>query len=194
MKILGILGLAWTLTLPLAAFGQGTVPQFVTYRSSGTTTSWVQIASSPMQQCRVVQAIASSDLAGANLLFSSGVTPVTVTYSNALGTTVSVGYTNGFGPAGQLCTLERAGTILTNMQIASFTGSTNIVFTYNIPATVPGDQIYTMSTPVKLWVGVFTNRPFSGEAVYVGNKGRPVQVLLNGTSACSIDALTVKFE
>ena len=189
-RIISILGLAGTLALP--ALGQ-TVPTFVTYTGSGTTTAWVQCASSPMQQIRVVQAIASSDLAGANLLFSSGTVPNTITKSNALGTTIDVAYTNGFA-VGDLVILEKADGTVTNAQITAFTGATNIVFGFNIPQTLPGDQIYKMSTPVKLWVGVFTNRVYSGEAIFVGNRGRPVQVLVNGTSACSLDAITARYE
>jgi len=189
-RIISILGLAGTLALP--ALGQS-VPTFVSYTGSGTTTAWVQCASSPMQQIRVVQAIASSDLAGANLLFSSGTVPNTITKSNALGATIDVAYTNGFA-VGDLVILEKANGTVTNAQITAFTGATNIVFGFNIPQTLPGDQIYKMSTPVKLWVGVFTNRVYSGEAIFVGNRGRPVQVLVNGTSACSLDAITARYE
>ena len=189
-RIISILGLAVTLALP--ALGQS-VPAFVSYTGSGTTTAWVQCASSPMQQIRVVQAIASSDLAGANLLFSSGTVPNTITKSNALGTTIDVAYTNGFA-VGDLVILEKANGTVTNAQITAFTGATNIVFGFNIPQTQPGDQIYKMSTPVKLWVGVFTNRVYSGEAIFVGNRGRPVQVLVNGTSSSSLDAITARYE
>ena len=189
-KIISILGLAGTLALQ--ALGQS-VPVFVSYTGSGTTTAWVQCASSPMQQIRVVQAIASSDLAGANLLFSSGTVPNTITKSNALGATIDVAYTNGFA-VGDLVILEKANGTVTNAQITAFAGATNIVFGFNIPQTLPGDQIYKMSTPVKLWVGVFTNRVYSGEAIFVGNRGRPVQVLVNGTSACSLDAITARYE
>jgi hypothetical protein len=189
-KLLAIAGLV--VMLALSALGQA-VPTFLTFTGSGTTTAWVQCASSPMQQVRIVQAIASSDLAGANLLFSTGIVPNTITKSNVLGTTIDVSYTNGFG-VGDLVVLEKINGTVTNAQITAFTGATNIIFGFNIPATVPGDQIYKMSTPVKLWVGVFTNRVYSGEAIFVGNRGRPVQVLVNGTSACSLDAITAHYE
>jgi hypothetical protein len=191
-RIISIFGLAGTLALPITAPGQW-VPTFVTYTGSGTTTAWVQCASSPMQQVRIVQASASSDLASANMLFSSGTVPNTITKSNVLGTKIDVAYTNGFA-VGDLVILEKATGTVTNAQITAFTGATNITFGFNIPATVPGDQIYKMSTPVKLWVGVVTNRVFSGEAIFVGNRGRPVQVLVNGTSACSLDAITARYE
>ena len=190
-KILLTAALAVGLAIP--ALAQYTVPTFTTLSASGTTTSTVQFASSPFHQVRVVQASVSSDLAGANLTFRTGVTPLTVTKTNAAGTTIDVAYTNGF-TVGDFVMVETAAGVLTNGQIASFTGATNIVFGQNVCATVPGDQVYKLSSPVTLWIGVFTNRTFSGEAIYVGNRGRPVLVKVNGTSACSLDAITARYE
>ena len=192
-KLFSIIVAAVVVCLAMPARAQYTVPTFVTLAASGTTTSVVYFASSPAQQIRVVQTIASSDLASANLLLSTGVTPLSITKSNASGTTIDVAYTNGFTTGDQVV-LETAAGVITNQAIASFTGSTNIVFANNVPITRPGDQIYKMSTPVKLWVGVFTNRAMAGEAIFVGNRGRPVQVLLNGTSANSLDAVTGRYE
>jgi len=192
-KLFSIIVAAVVVCLAMPARAQYTVPTFVTLAASGTTTSVVYFASSPAQQIRVVQTIASSDLASANLLLSTGVTPLSITKSNASGTTIDVAYTNGFAVGDQVV-LETAAGVITNQAIASFTGSTNIVFANKVPITRIGDQIYQMSTAVKLWTGVFTNRVLSGEAIYVGNKGRPVQVLLNSTSAGSLDAITARYE
>ena len=192
-KLFSIIVAAVVVCLAMPARAQYTVPTFVTLAASGTTTSVVYFASAPAQQIRIVQTIASSDLASANLLLSTGVTPLSITKTNTAGTTIDVAYTNGFTTGDQVV-LETAAGVITNQAIASFTGSTNIVFANNVPITRPGDQIYKMSTPVKLWTGVFTNRVLSGEAIYVGNKGRPVQVLLNSTSAGSLDAITARYE
>jgi hypothetical protein len=118
---------------------------------------------------------------------------LSITKSNALGTTIDVAYTNGFA-VGDIVLLEKQTGVITNAQIASFTGATNIVFTYNIPQTLAGDQIYKLGAATTLWVGVQTNRNFQGEAIFVGNRGRPVQVLVNGTSACSLDSITARYE
>ena len=192
-KLFSIIVAAVVVCLAMPARAQYTAPTFVTLAASGTTTSVVYFASAPAQQIRVVQTIASSDLASANLLLSTGVTPLSITKSNASGTTIDVAYTNGFAVGDQVV-LETAAGVITNQAIASFTGSTNIVFANKVPITRIGDQIYQMSTAVKLWTGVFTNRVLSGEAIYVGNKGRPVQVLLNSTSAGSLDAITARYE
>jgi len=184
-------GLAAGLVIP--ALGQYTAPTFVTQTASGTSTAVTYFATSPLQQIRIVGAIASSDLASANITFKTGTTPLSITKSNALGTTIDVAYTNGFA-VGDFVLLEKANGVLTNAQIASFTGSTNITFGYNIPQTLVGDQIYKLGTATTLWCGVQTNRNYQGEALFVAQRGRPVQVIVNGTSACSLDSVTARYE
>lgn len=176
-----------------SAWAQYTVPTFVTQTASGTSTSVTYFATSPLQQIRIVGAIASSDLAAANITFKTGTTPLSITKSNALGTTIDVSYTNGFA-IGDHVLIEKASGVITNAQITAFTGATNITFNYNIPQTLVGDQIYKLGTATTLWCGVQTNRNYQGEAIFVGNRGRPVQVIVNGTSACSLDAITARYE
>ncbi|MCX6924554.1 MAG: hypothetical protein NT154_15270 [Verrucomicrobia bacterium] len=190
-KFLILAGLAVGLAVP--ALAQYTVPTYTTLSASGTTTSVVYFATSPAQQVRIVQAFVTSDLATANLSFRTGGTPLTITKTNAAGTTIDVASTNGFA-AGDWVLLEKKTGVITNAVIASFTGATNIVFTYNVPATAIDDQIYKLGTAVNLLVGATTNKTFSGVAIFVGNNGRPVQVYLNGTSACSLDAITARYE
>ena len=90
--------------------------------------------------------------------------------------------------------IETKAGAITNGQIASFGAATNIVLGQNIFATTPGDQLYKLGTVVKFWCGVQTNRNFQGEALFVGQRGRPVQVLVNGTSACALDSITGRYE
>jgi hypothetical protein len=188
-----LLTAALAIGLAISVSAQVGSPTFITQTASGTTTAVTFFATSPTLQTRVVGAIASSDLASANLTFKSGTTPLSITKSNALGTTIDVGYTNGFA-VGNIVLLEKATGVITNAQIASFTGATNIVFSYNIPQTLVGDQIYKLGAATTLWVGVQTNRNYQGEALFVGQRGRPVQVLVNGTSACSLDSITARCE
>ena len=90
--------------------------------------------------------------------------------------------------------LETAPGARTNSTIASFTGSTNITFAQNVLAMVPGDQIYDCGqSPVTLKVGS-GSVTYTGDMIYVGNRGRPVMVKVNGTSACSLDAITARIE
>ncbi|MCX6915756.1 MAG: hypothetical protein NT167_22375 [Verrucomicrobia bacterium] len=187
----GIAGMLALLCIP--ALGQPNVPTYTTLNASGTTTATVYFATSPFMQVRVVTAIASSDLATANLTLRTGVTPLTIIKTNTAGTTIDVAATNGFA-TGDWVLVETAAGVLTNGTIASFTGATNIVFGGNVCATVPGDQIYRLSSPVTLSVGAVTNKTYTGDMIYVGNRGRPVVVKINGTSGCTLDAITARYE
>jgi hypothetical protein len=168
-------------------------PTYATLNASGTTTAVVHFATSPQQQIRIVGAIASSDLAGANIILSGGTTAATCAYTNPIGTSFGVSRTNGFA-VGDFVLIEKASGAMTNGQITAFGAATNIVLGQNIFATQPGDQLYKLDTPVSLWCGVQTNRNFQGEALFVGQRGRPVRVLVNGTSACSLDSVTARYE
>jgi hypothetical protein len=186
------LRLGLTLALAVPVFGQ-TIPTYLTKSSSGTTTAMVHFVTSPMQQVRIVSAFATSDLTGSKMTFWPGNTPQTVTVSNVLGTTVTVAATNGFA-VGDLVILEKASGAGTNATIASFGSTTNLVFTQNVFATVPGDQVYDAgASPTSLSVGS-NSVTLTGDMIYVGNRGRPVVVRVNGTSACSLDAITARYE
>jgi hypothetical protein len=190
-EILLTAALAIGLTIPVTA--QVGSPVFVTQTASGTSTAVTFFATSPTLQMRVVGAIASSDLAASVITFKAGTTPLTITKTNVAGTTIDVAATNGFTVADFVIVETKSGS-LTNAQIASFTGATNIVFTDKVMATVPGDQIYKLGSATTLWVGIYTNRNFQGEAIFVGQRGRPVQVQVTGTSACSLDSITGRYE
>lgn len=188
---LAIIGLL-SLVAGLFSARAQSLPVYTTLSSSGTTTSVLFFASSPLQQCRIVQAIATSDAASSWVTFKTGTTPLSITKSNAADTTIDVARTNGFA-VNDFVILEQSTGWVTNAQIASFTGATNITFKWNVPITLPGDQIYKLGTATALPVGA-ANKVYSGEAIFVGNRGRPIQVIVNGTSACSLDAITGRYE
>jgi len=190
-QILLTAALAVGLAIPSSA--QVASPSFVTQTASGTTTAITFFATSPTLQMRVVGAIASSDLAGSVITFKSGTTPLTITKTNAAGTTIGVAATNGFTVADFVIVETKSG-LLTNAQIASFTGATNIVFTDKIMATVPGDQLYKLGTAATLPVGATAGKNYQGAALFVGQRGRPVQVTVNGTTNCSLDSVTGCYE
>ena len=190
-EILLTAALAIGLTIPVTA--QVGSPVFVTQTASGTSTAVTFFATSPTMQTRVVGAIASSDLAASVITFKAGTTPLTMTKTNVAGTTIDVAATNGFTVADFVIVETKSGS-LTNAQIASFTGATNIVFTDKVMATVPGDQIYKLGTATTLPVGSTSGKNYQGEALFVGQRGRPVQVIVNGTSACSLDSVTAHYE
>jgi len=60
-------------------------------------------------------------------------------------------------------------------------------------AVTAGDQLYKMSTASSLPVGSNTVN-YQGQAIFVGNKGRPVRATLNGTSTNTINSITAAYE
>jgi hypothetical protein len=187
--ILTIAALAIGLSIPARV---QTVPTYTTLTASGSTTAVVYFATSPFQQVRIVNAFATSDLSTGKMTFYTGITPMTVAYTNAAGTSVGVAATNGF-TVGTWVLIETAAGVRTNGMIASFGAATNIVFAQGVCATTPGDQIYSLTSPVTLPVGS-ASVTYTGDALYVGNRGRPVMVRVNGTSACSLDTITGRYE
>jgi hypothetical protein len=169
-NILLTAALAIGLTIPVAA--QVGSPVFVTQTASGTSTAVTFFATSPTLQTRVVGTIASSDLAGSVITFKSGTTPLTITKTNVAGTTINVAATNGFTVADFVIVETKSGS-LTNAQIASFTGATNIVFTDKVMATVPGDQVYKLGTAVTLPVGATTGKNYQGRGAVRGAARAP---------------------
>lgn len=170
-----------------------TVPTFVTSTAQGSSSATVYFASQPLQQVRIVGAIASSDLSSSTIAFATGITPHSVTYSNASGTSIYIDATNGWAASDVLVIEGKNGT--TNVTISSFTGSTNITTSASTGfATLPGDQLYKLGTAVTLTVGAKTNVNYQGEAIFVGNRGRPVRAVVTGTSYSSADSITGRYE
>jgi hypothetical protein len=179
------------LALAMPVFGQS--PVYKTVTASGATAATAYLPSSGGLQARVVGVIATSDKAGSVITFTTGSTPATISATNASGTTITVARTNGLAAADVLVIEGVNG--VTNATISSFTGATNITLASNTGfITLPGDQVYKMGTPVTLRIGAVTNASFQGSAIYVGNPGRPIKAVVDGTSAVTIDALSAHYE
>lgn len=187
-KILSIAVLAAGLSVGLA---QQTIPQYASFTATGTTLAEIIIPAQPLQQIRVVGAVVTSDKAGSNLGFQTGNTPYVVGLSNNAGTTVTLTYTNGLSVNTNV--IVSSSTTNASGKISSLSGTTNIVLAAAVFATVPGNEVYTLSGTNTLPVGA-TTISYQGEALFVGNKGRPLRVTCDGTSAVTINSLTVRYE
>ena len=173
------------LGIGLLAFSQS-VPTYTTLPAAGTTLARVNFPTSPMQQIRIVSAVATSDLVGSVLSFYTGGTPQTISQTNVAATAViTVANTNGLA-ASQVLFIEGKNGI-TNLTISSI-AYTNVTLAYNVGFIgLPGDQVYVMSAATTLPVGA-TTANYQGEALFVGNRGRPVSITCNATSAVSFIA------
>jgi hypothetical protein len=180
----------------MARSQQYTVPVYVTKTATGSTLSTAYFPAEPLQQIRVVGAICTSDLAGSVLNLSAGVGAYTV-LSNATSsaTTIYIASTNGLSSGDALVLQTSGGTNAYDTVASNPTISNAVVITasgFGVAVTA-GDQIYKMSTASTIPVGSNTVN-YQGEALYVGNKGRPVRATLNGTSANTINSITACYE
>jgi len=130
------------------------------------------------------------------LSLSSGVGAYTVV-SNAVSsaTTIYIASTNGL-KSGDMLVLQTAAGVNAYDTVASDPAASNaVVITasgFGVAVTA-GDQLYKMSTASSLPVGSNTVN-YQGQAIFVGNKGRPVRATLNGTSTNTINSITAAYE
>jgi hypothetical protein len=171
-----------------------TLPVFVTLNNAGTSASAVFFQSDPQKQIRIVGAIGSSDKAASLLSFRGGVAAYTIGYSNASGTTVTLTSTNGL-VLGSYVMVQRQNGLVTNSTISAIPNNTNVTLSTTTGFfTLPGDELYVMSSPVTLGIGANTNKVYQGDAIYVGTRGRPVWCILDGTSYSSLDSISARYE
>jgi hypothetical protein len=183
--------------LSMARCQNQTMPFWQTATATGSTLSTVYSPAQPLQQIRVVGAICTSDLAGSVLSLSTGVGAYTV-LSNATSsaTTIYIASTNGL-TAGDALVLQTWGaTNGYNTVASSPTVSNALVITAGGfgAAVQAGDQLYKMSAATTIPIGSNGTVNYQGEALFVGNKGRPVRATLNGTSSNTINAITARYE
>jgi len=169
----------------------------MTATATGSTLSTAYFPVQPLQQIRVVGAICTSDLAGSVLSLSTGVGAYTV-LSNATSsaTTIYIASTNGLSSGDALVLQTWGGTNGYDTVASNPAASNAVVITAGGfgAAVSAGDQLYKMSAATTIPVGSNGTVNYQGEALFVGNKGRPVRATLNGTSANTINSITAHYE
>lgn len=147
----------------------------------------VFFASDSVSQIRVVNAIEASDLATSTLGFVLTTTPyaITVANTNTSSTNIIVGGYVGLLTNSYLLYQDAARTTNFFIGVTNLVGGTNIQTCSALPANVAqkvGDEVYLVSLTNTIFVGKGSNVTFSGEAVQVANRGRPLAVIQTGTS------------
>lgn len=170
-------------------------PAFVNKSATGTTSAEVIFPPDPALQIRVVTAFATSDKAASVLSFTTGVGAYVISAANVAGTTITVSQTNGLAPNDFVMVCAANGSTNYVRQISAFGNSTNITLTASTQnATAVGDSVYKMSAATTIKVAA-ASVTYNGDAIYVGSsQGRPVRCVLDGTSACSIDSMSARYE
>lgn len=184
------------------------LPTYRTITATGSTAAIGYFPADPNCQVRVIGYSATSDLASSTVIFASGYGAYFQVLSNATTSSVTnyINTTNGLS-VGQVVLLQHAGTCYPSTVAAllayvngtnSFGAPTNL---YSLKLAsggwgvqaVPYDDIYVMSNVVTIACGATTSVQ-NGDAIYVGNYGRPVSMTLNATSACTINWASAHYD
>lgn len=174
------------------------LPTYKSTSASGSTAATAYFPADPNSQVRVVGYNATSDKAGSVMSFTTGTTAFYVTATNLATSSVTnyINSTNGLANSATLV-VQHAGACYANT-ISSYGTNTSGAFVVLASggwgvATSVNDDVYLMSSATTIPVGATTSVQ-NGEAVYVGNYGRPVKVTLDGTSACAINAISAHYD
>ena len=196
-----------TVGLALVMPSRATLPNYRTFTATNSALkpAQINIPADPNSEIRIVDVSWFSDTNNAALVFTTGSTPFTQTITNMATSSVTnqISGTNGLAP-GQVLVLQHSGICYTNTVI-TFNQSTNTASPYQgtnvvlatggwgVIASV-GDSIYVMGqSPATRFIGATTNA-FDGDAIYVGNYGRPVTVLLSPVSAFNSLNVSVHYD
>ena len=193
-------------TLGLAALSAFAQPSYTTVTGYGAAGVTNYFPAQPLYQARVVGSIAQSDLAGSFISFSSGVGAYSITNpiscsSNALGTIFMVNTTNGLVVGDILVLQSASGTNMAGTAAGNATGVISALATNNVTLAAggfnctcaAGDEVFKMGSASKFPLGASLQN-YQGDALFVGNKGRPVRIVINGTSACTNITTTARYE
>lgn len=167
-------------TVALALGVKAALPTFKSMSATGTAASPAQIIfpDDANSQIRIVNVYYQSDTNGGQLQLSSGAGAYVLLATNtSSGVTQVVNQTTGLA-ANDILVLNHAGTCYA-ASLSSTNSGTNAVLASGAWGVTPaiGDSVYKMSSITSLNVGAATNA-INGEAVYVGNYGRPVLLKL----------------
>jgi hypothetical protein len=170
-------------TAAMAMLAITAVAQYPSYTSlddggNGTAGATVIFPSKANTQIRLVSVNWQSDSNTATLEFKTATTAYRAAATNTTtGVTQVVNSVVGMA-ANDILVLERAGTCYTAV-LSSTNSATNAVLAAGGWGVAPqiGDNIYKLGTATSVPVGATTNWQ-NGEALFVGNAGRPVQVTL----------------
>jgi len=176
-----------------------TLPTYKTVSAYGmaNTNAYANFPADPNSQIRIIYVNYGSDSNTASIGFMTGTTAYQITQTNGATSSVTnlINSTNGLSAStgANVLVLQHGGSLY-QATIASWNAGTNFVASStnayasggtNVVlatggwgvATSIGDDVYLMSSLTSWPVGVGTN-VISGDAVYVGNYGRPVIVQL----------------
>lgn len=191
-KTLILLGVVSVAIIAIAA-----TPTYVTLSGGGTSSAGASVTfpADPTTQIRLVNVSWNSDKSDGALTYKTGQGAYVLTAANASssGVTQVVNTVTGLA-ANDVLVLQQGGSCYT-ASIASTNSGTNVVLAsggFGV-ATVAGSDVYKMSSATTVPVGATTNSA-NGEAIFVGNSGRPVSVALPAATTTNHLQVTARYE
>ena len=171
--------------------------RYLTKQSSGAAYAEVFFPAGAAQIPVLTHIEAKSDLGQPKLLMYSATHQVVLTNGVGSGeTNLLVATTNGFAAADRVLIQlnDSVSTVITGTVHATV-GTTNIQLTVTIgTAATNGSVIYRMGNIRTNYLDGTNAIRISSPAVFAGKLRTPIWLRVNGTSACSIDLATVKYE
>lgn len=175
-----IISIGLGLCLAFSACAQ-TIPSFKSLTATGTTNASLLFPQAPTSQPRLVTAIESSDLATSQLLIFQGTTAhATTAAATPSSTNLVLESTNGLTTSSILY-IQAVGTnlVLTNNSLSA----TGPGFATALPTNVlAGSEVEILTLAQTLGVGANVYKVYGSDGLFVGNYGRALWLVLNGTT------------
>ena len=168
--------------------------------ATGTTEAYVILPADNNSRTRVNALNATSDKAASKLsIYFADATQTTVDAAST-GTTLNVAATDGFAENNLIAIQTAAGSVIYRT-VSAVSAGESLTLGSSLPGTHgnAGDIVYLMAaastnTDAEVPVGATSKELISRLGVIVGPVDSPVLVILDGTSACSLNFVTWDFK
>jgi len=190
------LTLGAALIAPPTASAQSLQEGYITKSGTGTTSADAIFPAAANAALRLTAYDVKSDLTSATLKFYVG-TKVSTIASNALSTATNVFVTAGATNFSNtdIVVIQHADETMTALVAAAPEGNTNVCFTGQIGVAVTaGAKVYKLGTVYTTQVQSTNVIRVAGESILVTGRRMPLLLRVTGTSACSINSATGKYD
>lgn len=183
--LLGVLALAG-LAFAATNYQSGT--------ASGSTSAELIFSADPVRQMRLVSVLATSDKSDAVISLRTGTKAFDIAAANTNTSATNIVFASTSGLASNDVVIIATATTNKSATVWGTSGGTNLLLTAAAGITwSAGDVLYLLGSATTLPLGA-ASKAYAAEALFVANQGRPLRIVVDGTSACTIDSAAVKFE
>jgi hypothetical protein len=196
LLVWAIFAILFVLVAPYQAAGQAASAVFAGNGTDvGTTLNYFVVSANGRDQGVPVITFVNvtSDKSDSVLKFYSAGTPVNCTQASVQATNIVVASTNGFAAGDVIIIRYQATDNYARRVVHDVTQGTNIVTTAVLTTpTAAGDLVYKATAAGSIPVGNATLN-LIGTGIYAGQRGKPLLVEVDATSACEINAIAGQF-